>query len=497
MPRIIDDTTPPDSESPGLGDDQIRDFKKAVRDFFEIPNNTTITNPLGSVTAAGLRWLLWNAYTKAGLPAAGTAGRVARVSDDVRGLWMDQGSQWFALSGRVADITEFGAKDDNLTDNSTAIQEALDSGYPVWVPPTSSTFNYGTALALPTGGALLGAGAGAEGLGKASALKFTGAGSGITLNAGGVGAASQWAALLRGIDLRSGGAATNGILLHNVSDIQIIACALSGFIATPGGAAIRATSSATGGTAQVTLFHNNISNNSCALFLDTPAGGQNENWRVIFNRIAGHVATGGRTGTLDLEGAISSMLLLANDINTNSPGSEVWFGTQVLGLLAAANYINSAGAASAALTAFKFGSGPIRGVQLVANELYHSHATPTGRAVWFSAAGGTGVCIQHNDIERYAATANVAIDPGGFAFPESEFGPNAIVGALADYGTFGAGSGYTARNLKLEVIATANLPAAAAGQDGRVVIEDAGAGDRNLIVYAGGQRFRFDGGAPV
>jgi hypothetical protein len=27
------------------------------------------------------------------------------------------------------------------------------------------------------------------------------------------------------------------------------------------------------------------------------------------------------------------------------------------------------------------------------------------------------------------------------------------------------------------------------------VIEDAGAGDRNLIVYAGGQRFRIDGGA--
>jgi hypothetical protein len=45
------------------------------------------------------------------------------------------------------------------------------------------------------------------------------------------------------------------------------------------------------------------------------------------------------------------------------------------------------------------------------------------------------------------------------------------------------------------VVATASLPAAAAAQDGRVLIEDAGAGDRNLVVYAGGQRFRIDGGA--
>jgi hypothetical protein len=45
------------------------------------------------------------------------------------------------------------------------------------------------------------------------------------------------------------------------------------------------------------------------------------------------------------------------------------------------------------------------------------------------------------------------------------------------------------------VVATASLPAAGASMDGHVLIEDAGAGDRNLILYAGGQRFRIDGGA--
>lgn len=48
-----------------------------------------------------------------------------------------------------------------------------------------------------------------------------------------------------------------------------------------------------------------------------------------------------------------------------------------------------------------------------------------------------------------------------------------------------------------EVVATASLPAAAAAQNGRILIEDNGAGDRNLIFYSGGERFRIDGGANV
>jgi hypothetical protein len=47
-----------------------------------------------------------------------------------------------------------------------------------------------------------------------------------------------------------------------------------------------------------------------------------------------------------------------------------------------------------------------------------------------------------------------------------------------------------------EVAATASLPAAASSMDGGILIEDAGAGDRNIILYAGGERFRIDGGAP-
>jgi len=48
---------------------------------------------------------------------------------------------------------------------------------------------------------------------------------------------------------------------------------------------------------------------------------------------------------------------------------------------------------------------------------------------------------------------------------------------------------------KLPIVATANLPAASTAMNGAAIIEDAGTGDRNLILYAGGQRFRIDGGA--
>jgi hypothetical protein len=46
-------------------------------------------------------------------------------------------------------------------------------------------------------------------------------------------------------------------------------------------------------------------------------------------------------------------------------------------------------------------------------------------------------------------------------------------------------------DLRTPAIATASLPAAGSTQDGRLVIEDAGGSDRNLLVYAGGRRDRI------
>lgn len=49
----------------------------------------------------------------------------------------------------------------------------------------------------------------------------------------------------------------------------------------------------------------------------------------------------------------------------------------------------------------------------------------------------------------------------------------------------------------IPVAATAALPVAATVMDGTILIEDAGDGNRNLIIYTEGQRFRIDGGANI
>ena len=51
--------------------------------------------------------------------------------------------------------------------------------------------------------------------------------------------------------------------------------------------------------------------------------------------------------------------------------------------------------------------------------------------------------------------------------------------------------------IRVDVVLTADLPSAGASVDGLILIEDAGAGDVNLIIYARGERHRIDGGADV
>jgi hypothetical protein len=63
--------------------------------------------------------------------------------------------------------------------------------------------------------------------------------------------------------------------------------------------------------------------------------------------------------------------------------------------------------------------------------------------------------------------------------------------------TFIGGSLDVPGRINAPVVATASLPAAGSQRDGSLIIEDAGAGNRNLIIYGGGERFRIDGGAAI
>src|SRR6266849_6235555 len=64
-------------------------------------------------------------FTKAGLPAPGNAGRIARVSDEPQNIWMDTGQQWFGINGDVFNVKEFGAIGDSVTDDLPAFNAAL------------------------------------------------------------------------------------------------------------------------------------------------------------------------------------------------------------------------------------------------------------------------------------------------------------------------------------------------------------------------------------
>jgi hypothetical protein len=113
----------------------------------------------------GVAWTPLLAYglaaaTKAGLPAASLAGRLRRVSDDARGVWMDTGSLWFGVGGEVVNVVEFGAVRDGSTDDSAAIQAAIDvltSGGVVVFP--KGTYAVDSPIKVRTGVTLLGLGA--------------------------------------------------------------------------------------------------------------------------------------------------------------------------------------------------------------------------------------------------------------------------------------------------------------------------------------------------
>ena len=86
-------------------------------------------------------------YTKAGLPTAGTAGRLARVTDDVRGIWMDQGSQWFPTNQQRIYAEEFGVVVGDLAANESVNNTALTNA----ILAAVSTGSTEKTLILPTG----------------------------------------------------------------------------------------------------------------------------------------------------------------------------------------------------------------------------------------------------------------------------------------------------------------------------------------------------------
>lgn len=94
----------------------------------------------------------------ADLPAAGSAGTLRKVTTGTRGIWMDTGAQWISINGGMANVKDFGAKGDNVADDSIAVQAAIDSvpdGGTVFFPP--GTYR-GSEWTAPSRVSLVGAG---------------------------------------------------------------------------------------------------------------------------------------------------------------------------------------------------------------------------------------------------------------------------------------------------------------------------------------------------
>lgn len=101
-------------------------------------------------------------YTKAAMLAlpTPTAGDLVRVTDDIRGLWMYTGTHWKSVTG-LADAHDFGAIGDAGTDDTVAIQAAIDAaaatfGASVWIPEGSYLIS--AVLIVPEGVTIQGAG---------------------------------------------------------------------------------------------------------------------------------------------------------------------------------------------------------------------------------------------------------------------------------------------------------------------------------------------------
>lgn len=118
-------------------------------------------------------------YTQAGLPTTGSAGTTARVTDTTGGVWMDQGTNWFALAGEIVNVQDapFNVHPSRTAaQNGTGLVAALATGKSVYIPP--GAYDYDTTLNLAiTGQQLFSNG---QGL---TSLTYTGTSYAITLGA--------------------------------------------------------------------------------------------------------------------------------------------------------------------------------------------------------------------------------------------------------------------------------------------------------------------------
>lgn len=191
--------------------------------------------------------------------------------------------------------------------------------------------------------------------------------------------------------------------------------------------------------------------------------------------------------------------------SASGEGGIVLSGTQAaFSLLFANNKVRECGRAAAAT--FYGIQAYSNDVQVIGNEVTNTKGTATAGIVIGAATNliaGLNRCYddQGTPTQDYGIRVqgaqtnlllfhNILVGNGTGALDESG------IGAISEYRKIMNLPASIADNgAHTSVVATASLPAAGAARDGLMLLEDVGAGDRNLIIYAGSERFRIDGGA--
>lgn len=142
--RVDRTMTQPDGDSANIGNLPAKVVRASRYLGFDGDGNPTMMQtPTGMVTS--IAQLTESTY--AGLPAPGAAGSLRKVTDSVRGIWMDTGVQWAQIGWGAANILDFGAVGDG-SDDTAAIQAALDTGADVVIPFGSFTLAGSAPLLL-------------------------------------------------------------------------------------------------------------------------------------------------------------------------------------------------------------------------------------------------------------------------------------------------------------------------------------------------------------
>lgn len=544
------------------------------------------------------------ASTKAALGTP-TAGEIRRVTDDVRGLWFADGTQWKGVNGEIVNVKDFGVKGDGTLETAANVAAASLAAagktlywpagtylLPLQAHPSSATtyamvFVYNktrmigagreaTILKLPNSTAKPGGATSTNLIRNLSAgdeqiliedLTVDGNGgnqTGQTMQHQGVIFNSVKGAFVKGIkvqnlhglgyapdaptvgDVECMGISFNQCSQSSATDCEVVRTAGStstGFSANTSTNVAFVNCRARGMTVSNGFTHNgcrNIVHSNCEAYDNALFGFNSENSEAM---VYASCISGGRAANT---GGLSSIGYTVDENLGNGDGWRFFgaVGFQLAGCIGRYNVGNG-------VTAQSTSSGNIIGGAYTNNGSAglrgDSSSTGLMRIVGWpiltsNTAGeivglGTGFpsrdlfgFLKVNTSPHIAANSHAFVqvrDDGGTLNPEIRFyrptgtglwrcwsikanaaSPASVLEILSgDQAAVGsetltsvltvdlAGRTKPVGGIDTRIVPTASLPAAAAAMNGHMLIEDAGAGNRNLIIYAGSERFRIDGGA--